>query len=279
MAWVVYMIRCGDGSLYTGITNNLPHRLSEHRAGRGAKYTRGRGFLTVAWSKKVPDKSAALKLEAKIKKMSKAEKESLVLSTNPLLERFQKCPIPVGPVMADSFDLKLAETIIKTRDRLVSKYSWAIPTEEALREIAKLSPLVEMGAGTGYWAMLLKKMGADVIPYDRSPPGSLKSLASACNPWHVGSKQHTKILHGTPKMLKVHSDRTLFLCWPPRGSMALECLKHWSGDNLVYVGEFGEQMADLKFHERLGLEFSLQHTVALPNWPGVHDAVTIWRRS
>lgn len=277
MSWTVYMIRCGDGSLYTGITNNLRRRLEKHRTGKGAKFTRGRGFLTVAWCKRVATKSAALRQEAAIKKLSKKEKEKLVLTANPLLEAFRKLP---DFNMHNHGDM---EEIVELRDKMVSRYSWAIPTEEALRQIAELSPIVEMGAGTGYWASLLKKMGADIVAYDRAPPGSLKSLVSACNPWHVGARQHTKVRHGTPEVLQSHSDRTLLLCWPPRGSMAKQCLKNWNGKHLVHIGEFdgllcGSFTDDLRFREALRQGFQLVGTIAIPRWPGVNDMMMIWER-
>ena len=68
MAWWVYILRCGDGTLYTGITDDLPRRLAAHRAGKGAKYTRGRGPLSVAYLEEWPDRSAALKREWEIKR-------------------------------------------------------------------------------------------------------------------------------------------------------------------------------------------------------------------
>ena len=268
MSWVVYMIRCGDGSLYAGATDNLMRRLEQHRSGKGAKFTRGRGFLTVAWHTRVADVSAALKLEAKIKKLSKKKKETLVQDSNPLLKAF-----------LEARDRGLeASDVVELRDNLVSRYSWAVPTEEALRHVAALSPIVEMGAGTGYWASLLRKMGASVHAYDRAPPGSLKSLVSACNPWHVGSKQHMKVAHGTPETLKDHADKTLLLCWPPRGAMAFQCLKHWKGERLAYVGEFSDTTADEEFQEALRKDFALEATVSIPQWPGTNDMLTIWRR-
>lgn len=78
MSWFVYMLRCGDGSLYTGITDDVPHRLEVHRTGKGAKYTRGRGPLELVYQEEVADKSAALKREYAIKKLRREEKEQLL---------------------------------------------------------------------------------------------------------------------------------------------------------------------------------------------------------
>ena len=77
MAWYVYMLRCGDGTLYTGITDDVMKRLSVHRAGKGAKYTRGRGPLELVYTEKLSDKSEALRREYRLKQLKKEEKERL----------------------------------------------------------------------------------------------------------------------------------------------------------------------------------------------------------
>lgn len=76
--WTVYIVRCANGSLYTGITNNLAGRISDHNAGRGAKYTAAFGPVALAWKRRKKDRSAASKLEAAIKKLSRTEKDGLV---------------------------------------------------------------------------------------------------------------------------------------------------------------------------------------------------------
>jgi predicted GIY-YIG superfamily endonuclease len=76
--WFVYILRCGDDSLYTGITSDVERRLAMHRAGKGAKYTRGRGPLTVVYTEQLPDKSAALRRERAIKGLSRSEKLALI---------------------------------------------------------------------------------------------------------------------------------------------------------------------------------------------------------
>lgn len=75
--WTVYILRCGDDSLYTGIARDVLRRLEMHRAGKGAKYTRGRCPLTLVYTEKLPDHSAALRRELEIKKLSRAEKLAL----------------------------------------------------------------------------------------------------------------------------------------------------------------------------------------------------------
>ena len=72
--WYVYILRCADGTLYTGITDNVDKRLAAHRAGKGAKYTRGRGPLELVYTQRQPDKSSALRRELEIKKRTRQEK-------------------------------------------------------------------------------------------------------------------------------------------------------------------------------------------------------------
>ncbi len=77
--WTVYILRCADDSLYTGITNNVDRRLSEHNnSARGASYTRGRRPVTLVYTHKAADRSAASRLEAWIKRCDRKTKESII---------------------------------------------------------------------------------------------------------------------------------------------------------------------------------------------------------
>ncbi len=76
--WFVYILRCGDGSLYTGITDDVQRRLEMHRSGKGAKYTRGRGPLELVHREEWENKSQALHREAEIKSMSRQQKIALL---------------------------------------------------------------------------------------------------------------------------------------------------------------------------------------------------------
>ena len=76
--WCVYLLRCGDGSLYAGITNDLPRRLAAHASGRGARYTRGRGPLEVVHVERKRTRSSALRREAALKRMKRSEKLALL---------------------------------------------------------------------------------------------------------------------------------------------------------------------------------------------------------
>ncbi|MFD2923439.1 GIY-YIG nuclease family protein [Halobacillus naozhouensis] len=74
----VYMLRCNDDTLYTGYTNHLKSRIEKHSAGKGAKYTRGRGPFTLVYCQSYDSKTKAMQMEYKIKKMSRVEKEAWI---------------------------------------------------------------------------------------------------------------------------------------------------------------------------------------------------------
>ena len=76
--WSIYLLRCGDGSLYTGIARDVSRRITEHEHGkRGAKYLRGRGPFEIFYQREVGDRSVATKIEYRVKQMPRAEKANL----------------------------------------------------------------------------------------------------------------------------------------------------------------------------------------------------------
>ncbi len=74
----VYLLRCGDGTYYCGYTRDLTARIAAHEAGKGARYTRGRGPLELVYSEALPDRSSALRREAEIKRQPRKEKIALI---------------------------------------------------------------------------------------------------------------------------------------------------------------------------------------------------------
>ena len=76
--WHVYIVLCGDGTLYTGITNDLDKRIEKHNAGSGARYTRARLPVSLLWHESHDSKSAALKREYAIKQLTRAQKDALI---------------------------------------------------------------------------------------------------------------------------------------------------------------------------------------------------------
>ena len=81
--WYVYMLRCSDRTLYTGITNDLSARIRAHNAGTGAKYTRGRGPVELVYTEELPTHGEALRREYTIKQLKKELKLALILQRKP----------------------------------------------------------------------------------------------------------------------------------------------------------------------------------------------------
>jgi SAM-dependent methyltransferase len=169
------------------------------------------------------------------------------------------------------------------RDRLTAMYAWAVPTENVVRGLATLSPICDLGCGTGYWAKLLADVGADVIAIDSCPPLGGK------NHWH---RQHAHLVEnvvlqhfvdvqlGDAETFDVPADLTLMLCWPPyRGAMASRALARYRGDRVIYVGE-GYQgcTGDDTFHEMLAEAWHPIVRYAIPQWDGLHDDVSVYVR-
>lgn len=170
------------------------------------------------------------------------------------------------------------EQLRSLRRQLVWAFSWAVPSREAIAALAELSPLIEIGAGTGYWAWLLRQAGADVRAFDRN----------------VEAPPHwTEVERGGPEKAREHPERTLFLCWPPLAEgtgqgvgegMSEECLAAFSeaGGRLVAsIGEVGAgaRTGSAGFRSRLEREFVLEREIELPRWPGYDDRLRIYRRS
>lgn len=78
MNWTVYILQCADGTLYTGITNDLARRVAEHESGTGAKYTKGRGPLQLVYQESCEDRGLASKRENEIKALDRKAKLSLI---------------------------------------------------------------------------------------------------------------------------------------------------------------------------------------------------------
>jgi putative endonuclease len=86
-SWRVYILRCADDTLYTGITNRLPARLKAHNAAKGAKYTRTRWPVVLVWSTLCRSRGAALSLEYAIKRLLRREKQALIVAAGTVRAR------------------------------------------------------------------------------------------------------------------------------------------------------------------------------------------------
>jgi len=164
---------------------------------------------------------------------------------------------------------------LKLRFACCDMYAWAVPNEEALAVLREHSPLIEIGAGRGYWAALASSAGADILAFDPNPPSS-----SGVNPWHRQPGTYFLVQKADLEIAKQHPDRALFLCWPPFSTdVALRALRAYEGKTVIYVGDEGHDAGTPAFYSELAAHFSKVRVVEIPRWPGIRDRLEVWQRS
>lgn len=152
------------------------------------------------------------------------------------------------------------------RDEWARKYAWAIPDKKAIEILVEHSPIVEIGAGTGYWAKLVDEEGGDIICYDIEPP-------SEDDQWYpVREGDHTDASQ--------HPDRTLFLSWVSYSKdWGTKALDNYEGDTVIVIGEgSGGCTGNKEFHRRLESNWETEAIYYIPQWYGLHDYMRVYKR-
>ena len=175
-----------------------------------------------------------------------------------------------------------------SRHEYCGKYSWSVPDPISVAFVAAHlgAKAVEMGAGMGYYAWQLAQAGVDILCYDIAPPSiatdnHYHSPRTGRNEDFSGQTVNTyhPVLQGTPDLLQHHTDRSLFLCWPPMSDMAVRCLASYKGDKLVYIGEYdGGCTADETFFAALEKGWTEIATRKPLQWESIHDVIQIYER-
>lgn len=194
------------------------------------------------------------------------------------------------------------------RRRVTARWAWAVPAPQSIQFIVDAldgRPLVEVGAGNGYWAWMLDQMGVNVIAYDRAPVNYKHTWFKLTNGvtwgqevWEadVQAEEFFPVKKaGTKVLLDVDPERVLFLSWPNYNTdFAYKALTRFQGDTLIFLGEgAGGCTGDDKFHRLLGYEpwrdedeealegiaeWKYDQEQSLIQWEGIHDAIFIYRR-
>jgi len=171
--------------------------------------------------------------------------------------------------------------VSERRRELVQFFAWGIPTGPAVEVLARHGPILECGAGTGYWAALLRAAGADVVASDLSPPGN-SPPGVGDNEFHRSAGSTWVEVEAAPAVASVrrHRDRTLMLCWPSFDDDAgsYEALHAYRGDVFLYVGERDGASGSVRFHRELALNWEIADAVELPHWPRLRDFAFVYRR-
>ena len=162
---------------------------------------------------------------------------------------------------------KLMDKPELSRYQLCLNYAYAVPDITALNMIKSYGPIIELGAGKGYWAKLLNEIGTDIVAIDNLS-------------WWKTFEPFFNVQQGDEKSILEHPDRTLFLCWPPFDtSFAHKCLKLYSGEYFIYVGESKGGCTGTKaFFNYLDKNFDEVECHRIPQWFGIHDFLTIYKR-
>lgn len=221
----------------------------------------------------------------KSKKCAKTNGEDQPGAKIPYLQKVKKLEKTI-PHWANIFGEEANETRIEELIRvevvgqtLCEKYAWAIPDFRALKILSHFSPLIEIGAGKGYWAHLMAEGGVDIVAYDRQifPKDS----------WFDVKKGGPEILNE-----KVAMGRNLFLCYPDEdSSMSVECLSNFAGEYVIHVGELittgtyscpqapwgRTSVAD--FQVALNEEYHCLLVASLPRYPFSKDCISVWKRT
>lgn len=181
----------------------------------------------------------------------------------------------VAACQFDPFDFAFAQ-----RDAMINEYAWGIPCPEAVDALVEVAPIIEVGAGGGYWASLLRAAGADVIAYEPHigvAYGRAARHGEACRVW-------TDLRAGDHAVASRYPDRTLLMIWPTMDRWAGSAMRLYAragGHRVAYVGEpaGGCTADDQFFHGLEALDFAVTREVDIPQWPGLHDYLAIFERA
>lgn len=130
---------------------------------------------------------------------------------------------------------------------------------------------MEVGAGTGYWTYEFQKASVDYVGTDKCP--CIQKYFKRKIPWTKIEK--IDAIHAVDK----YPDRTLLICWPDyQEKWAADVLNRYSGETVIYVGEWDGCTADESFEELLYNEYEELETIVIPQWWGAHDQIFVYRK-
>jgi hypothetical protein len=156
---------------------------------------------------------------------------------------------------------------------LAQRYAYVFPSDSALGMLAGLGPLVEIGAGTGYWAYRLRSIGVDIVAFDQAPLDGERA-----NRYHPPMQPWTHVEQGDQTVLSRHAHRGLFVCWPPLVSSLGDCLTYYCGDTVAYIGDGGCRTARLDHLHETFAKVATAPVRALDPCAGFPPRLTVWKR-
>ena len=158
------------------------------------------------------------------------------------------------------------------REKAIHLFGFGILVGAAINHIKSYAPLIEVGAGSGYWAYELQSDGIDIIATDSTPVD---------RNWYGFKKQWVQIdVIDAVTAVKSHPARTLLMVWPCyKKPWACDALHAYKGNTFIYCGEqYGGCTADSSFHVLLEQEWAQTKTLPLLSWSGIYDQLIIYTR-
>lgn len=206
--------------------------------------------------------------------------------TNPYLEAFQEVDavrcyneaIKSGGIFQGEDHWHWQSQADAVRGPLWRRFAYAVPNGEALEALAAHGPILEIGAGSGYWASLLRLGGVEVLAYDKYALGANAAGVATNEYFNADAKPFTHIERGSDNVVRKHPGHTLFLCCPPPGEpLALNCLNQFRGKRVAVIGDVS-YCATMEFFQKLHNDWEFEEEVPLPRFPNYDDSLTIFRR-
>src|SRR5215472_4901166 len=182
------------------------------------------------------------------------------------------------------------------RTHLTHWYAFSVPTEDTLECLARYAPLVEVGAGTGYWARCLRERGVDVEAYDEMGdewrtwfrPSRLEEVETGAGRSELVARPDpdrsepflwTEVAAGGPEALGRHAGRTLLLCWPgPWNAFDQAALLAHQGDHVALVSDASGGSTSPGLGPLLRREWTRVDEAPVARWPATADGLVVWRR-
>jgi hypothetical protein len=164
----------------------------------------------------------------------------------------------------------------------IRKYGFAVPTKQAIYELSKYSPIIEIGSGLGYWAYLAKKHHkADVLCVENER--DYKKWWTENKYSSLDTKLFTTPVYDNYKVqlgMKENKNRSLFLSWPEYTSdFGYDVLMHYYGKYFIYVGEPWKGCCGTdKMFKHIDMQFDIIKVVHIPQWDAIHDTMVIYKR-
>ena len=155
------------------------------------------------------------------------------------------------------------------RMKFIRTFGFAIITQAAIRLMGRYGPLLEVGAGTGYWAMELSQAGVNIVATDPTP-----------GMFYESSPLWSRIdAVGGTEALEKYPGRNLLLCWPDRDRWPGDVLAECSSKYVIHVGEGRDGCTgDDRMFDLLESRYLLEQELEIPRFREIHDRVEIWRR-